>query len=134
MEHTELSIYLCNTAELAYQKYGPFICPSELGELVNCLPRLFEAQNLQIGDLGVRVKMPRLTGERHLLIVDLERNTDDEVTVFAMDNLSAEDDSNDILRILKQTIGRDVLSDRALRTISGEEVNEGEDNFNWLKI
>jgi hypothetical protein len=128
MERTELSIYFCNATENAYQKYGPFICPSELRELTNCLPRLFEAHDLQIGDIGVRMKMPRWTGERHIVIVDLERNADGKITVFAIDNLLAGDhDIRDILcRILKQTIGRDVLCGRALRTISGGEVDEGE--------
>ena len=127
MEYAELSIYLYNTIETAYQKYGPFICPSELSKLTNCLPRLFESRDLQIsGDLEVRMKMPRWTGERHISIIDTERNADGEITVFAIDNLSAEDNNIiDILCILKQTTGRDVLRGRALRTISDEEVDEG---------
>ena len=130
MERAELSICLCNTTEKAYQKYGPFICPSELSELTNCLPKLFETHNLQIStcswDLEVIMKMPRWTGERHFLIIDTERNTDGEITVFAIDNLSAEDNKiRDILCILEQTTGRDVLRGRALRTLSGEEVDEG---------
>lgn len=136
MERAELSVHLCNATEKAYQKYGPFICPSELSELINCLPRLFEAQNLQIGDLEVEMKMPRLTGKRNILIVDLSLERNGEITVFAIDNLPVGDNSIiDITYIFEQTTGerlQDILSGRALRTVSGEEVdlsNEGEETY-----
>ena len=131
----ELSVYLCDAVEKACQRYGPFICPSELSKLTTYLPRLFEAQDLQIGDdLEVRMKMPRLTGERNILIVDLSLERNDENTVFAIDNLPAGDNNIiDIMCIFEQTTGQrlqDILGGRALRTISGEEVDlssEGEE-------
>lgn len=140
MERAELSevpVYLsvCKANEKAYQKYGPFSCPSELSGLVKCLPKLFETgdmQIVQVGDLEVRVKMPRLTGERNLFIVDLPPERNGEITVFAVDNLPAGGIKVfDILGILTQTTGQlDVLAGRVLRTINGEEVDlsdEGED-------
>ena len=133
MECTEVSVFLCNATKKACQKYGPFICPSELRELTKCLPGLFKAQDLQINDLEVKMKMPRLTGERNILIVDLpvERNGEISRTVFAIDDLPAVDDivPYNIGYIIEQTTGQDVLSGRTLHTATGEEVdlvNKGE--------
>jgi len=106
-----------------YQIYGPFICPSELSELTNWLPKLFEASaDLQICDL-VKMKTPHLKGERNILMVDLERNHCGEITVFAIDNLPAGDVYISIPDTLRNIIAQDVLRGRAPRTTSGEEID-----------
>ena len=134
MEHAvELSLYLCKAGEKACKKFGPFICPSELSELINYLPRLLEARHddMQISDSVIRIKMPRWTGERNILIVDLSPERNNEITAFAIDDIPAGDiNIIDIMGILEQTTCQEVLRGRELRTVNGEEVgqsNEGEE-------
>ena len=82
-----------------------------------------EAHDPQIGDLEVRMKMPRLTGERNILIVDMQLERNGEITVFAIDDLPDGDTIVPYIGyILEQTTGQDVLSGRPLHTASGEEV------------
>lgn len=135
MERAELSLYLCKAKEKACKKYGPFICPSQLSKLTNCLPKLLEAHHddLQVGDSGIGVKVPRWTAERNILIIDLSPERNDEITAFAIDDIPAGDTISiiDIMGILEQTTCQEILRGRALRKVNGEEVgqsNEGEES------
>ena len=131
MEHAvadlSLYVYLYNASNSklgACQKYGPFIFPSEL---TTYLPRLFEARDPQIGDLGIRMKMPCWTGQRNILIVDPESQKNGEINVFAIDNLPPGNNiisKSEIRVLLEKITGEDVLAGRTLYAASDEPLTE----------